>query len=80
MKKIDELTLIMFLRLHLICGLSLNSKLIRRTVSNVGMAPKRAEYVFYKWTDKGQWEFGTSVFGGWFTEKGLDELVQIKND
>ena len=43
----------------------------------LGIHPKRTEYLLGKWTDRDWWEYGVTVRTGWLTEKGCkaaDEL------
>jgi hypothetical protein len=44
----------------------------------VGMPENRAYFILEKWTNKGYWEYGTSVRGGWFTEKGLAWAREVR--
>lgn len=37
----------------------------------MGMPAKRCMYILSKWADKGLWEYGVSLRGGWLTEKGI---------
>lgn len=34
----------------------------------LGVALKRTDYLLGKWDRKGWWDFGTSLWSGWFTD------------
>lgn len=42
-----------------------------------GMHPRRAEYLFNKWIDKGWWECGVSARTGWLTPAGLAKAAAL---
>lgn len=37
--------------------------------------PGRGYYVLEKWADKGWWDYGVSLRGGWFTPQAPDKLT-----
>lgn len=42
----------------------------------LGIPEKRGAYILSKWSDKGWWDYGVSLYCGWFTDKAPDELLQ----
>lgn len=70
-KRKDELDLIDLLKRRYESGEDLN---IRGAIRFLQMNVRRAAYILFKWTDKGQFEYGVSPFGGWFTDKGLKDF------
>jgi hypothetical protein len=43
----------------------------REVAASLGMHPKRAAYIFQKWTDRGWYNYGVSVGTGWMEPEGL---------
>lgn len=42
----------------------------RYLAQRLGIPEKRADYLFGKWADKGWYDWGTCVDGGWLTDEG----------
>lgn len=40
---------------------------------SIGMNAKRAEYLLFKWSDRGWYDYGVNVWFGWMTIKGMAE-------
>lgn len=65
MIKLDERSLYAFARMHgrhpgVLQMLAIRERLL--------MPEKRFYYILGKWADRGWWEYGVSLRGGWFTE------------
>lgn len=44
-----------------------DSSVIFQIINKIGMHEKRASYILEKMTNKGQWNYGVSLFSGWLT-------------
>lgn len=53
------------------CPQEVGRKLPRDIYNELGMNWKRACAILAKWSRKGWYDCGTSVDGGWMTEKGM---------
>lgn len=43
----------------------------RDVAKDLNIPPKRAAYIYDKWTRKGWYEYGVSVMAGWLTDEGM---------
>ena len=53
---------------------SAGSTAVFALVESLGMNEKRAAYLLGKWTGKRWWDYGVSLFSGWFTPQAPLEL------
>jgi len=47
-----------------------NFRRIQDMINEIGMHPNRANYLLYKWTSKGIWDYGTMLWAGWIVNEG----------
>jgi hypothetical protein len=55
-------------------------KHLRDIAAGIGMHPKRAQYLFEKWSRKGIVEYGVSAGTGWLTIDGFAKARAILAD
>ena len=48
-------------------------------VNELGMNTNRAVYLFSKWCDRGLYESGCTMMGGWLSEKGIQSDLEHKH-
>lgn len=41
-------------------------QLVEAVANGLGMHHKRLTYILHKWTDRREWNYGVSVWSGWF--------------
>ncbi len=46
-----------------------NSCVVFQVINSIGMHEKRAAYILEKMTDRGEWNYGVSLFSGWLTNE-----------
>ncbi len=73
MIKADEITLLNLMQLRCRAQPQLDGEAPRDIIASIGhlIAEKRALYLLDKWTQKGWYEYGTVIDGGWLTEAGM---------
>lgn len=42
-----------------------NSTLVEAVANQIGIHPKRLEYLLHKWADRREWNYGVHVLCGW---------------
>ena len=75
MRKPDEIALYAELRQLRVPSYVLGRELPDETAARLGIHPNRAYRLLEKWTDRGWWEYGTSLRCGWFTPDAPLELT-----
>ena len=51
----------------------------RDVAKQIGINPKRAQYLFEKWCGRGWLECGVSEGTGWMTDDGLEAWISIRS-
>jgi hypothetical protein len=60
--------------LYLIHGARQQRENLRPILATLHIPNKRIEYLLYKFSDKGWYEWGVSPMVGWLTEEGIEYL------
>lgn len=48
----------------------------RDAVAEYNMNDKRKTYILNKWDNKGLWDYGVSLYSGWFKTENKDEIFK----